>query len=227
MQFIVLIFLFLAIVFLFNLYVFSKEDFILFRKNVYPDKIYNLFFIILGIGLFGARLVYVIFHFQSQFLNPFIFILFPYFPGMSLSGGIAVGFLGLFLISKKQKLPAERLLDLFSLSTALVISLFFLLIGLELVIFLRNFVVWYFLLFLVFSGFYLSLFKKIKIADLESKPALIFLIFYSLTNLAVIFFTKADQLPFDKKEIPFHVLVFIITFFLFAKRQKLVNLLRR
>lgn len=102
--------------FLFLLYCFANDDFVLLRKNVSIEKVFNLAFLVLIAGLFSARLFYVILHFNKAFLNPLVFFLFPYFPGLSFIGGIIGGLLFLLFYAKKNKLPAGRLADLFTLA---------------------------------------------------------------------------------------------------------------
>jgi prolipoprotein diacylglyceryltransferase len=54
-----------------------------------------------------------------------VFLLFPYFPGLSLPGGIIGGILFVMLHNKRKKIPAGRILDFFALSflTALPVGL--------------------------------------------------------------------------------------------------------
>lgn len=112
--FFVLIFSFL--VFLFCLYAFSHDDFVLLRKNISKEHIFNITFIILFVGLFFARLFYTVFNPSLGFLNPLVFFLFPYFPGLSLSGGILGGLLFMIFYFQRQKLPFARMFDFFCLS---------------------------------------------------------------------------------------------------------------
>lgn len=103
-------------VFLFCLFVLSNDDFILFRKNISQERIFNVAFIILGIGLFSSRFLYIIFNFKFNYFNPLIFLAFPYFPGLSLFGGIIGGLAFLILYAKAKKVPFGRMLDIFALS---------------------------------------------------------------------------------------------------------------
>ncbi len=101
---------------LFTLYTVSNDDFILLRKHITVTKIFDIAFLTVIVGLFAARLFYVVFHFSPGFLNPLVFFLFPYFPGLSLSGGIIGGVILLIIYSFSGKLPAGRIFDIFSLS---------------------------------------------------------------------------------------------------------------
>ncbi len=112
-----LIFLSLSFIFfLFCLHVFGKDDFVLIRKNVSLESLFNLAFVSGGFALFFARLFFVLGHPNLKYLNPLVFFIFPYFPGLSLIGGIlgAVGYL--YIYARQQKYPFERILDIFSLS---------------------------------------------------------------------------------------------------------------
>src|SRR3989344_4407799 len=96
---------------LFTIYYLSRDDLILLRKDVTIEKVFNLAFIIFFGGLFFARLAYGILYSTKIFLNPLKFFLFPYFPGLSLTGGIAGGVLLLFLILRFKNLPIGRIFD--------------------------------------------------------------------------------------------------------------------
>lgn len=107
---------FCLLIFLFCLYSLSHEDFLLMRKNISTENVFNFaFIIILGSFLF-ARICYVVFNFKPSFLNPLVFFLFPYFPGFSLSGGVLGGIIFIFFFSEFKKMPTSRILDFFALS---------------------------------------------------------------------------------------------------------------
>lgn len=122
----VLFLLFHLFVFLFCLYVLSNDDTVLIRKNMTLEHTFNVAFFVVFAGLFFARLFYVFFHFSASFLNPLVFLLFPYFPGLSLAGGVIGASLFLFVYSKRKKLPAFRLFDFFAFSFFCALSLGFL-----------------------------------------------------------------------------------------------------
>lgn len=103
------------IVFLFCLHVLAKEDLIFVRKNITMEILFNVAFFTIGVGLLSARLVYVIEHFSLGFLNPLVFFLFPYFPGLSLAGGVG-GAMLFTLIYKAKKYPIGRIFDFFSMA---------------------------------------------------------------------------------------------------------------
>lgn len=101
---------------LFCLYHVSREDFTLMKRNVTTEDMFNVAFVTFFAGLFFARLTYVIFNFAPGFLNPLVFFLVPYFPGMSLTGGIIGGIAVLVFYCRRKKWPTKRIFDLVALS---------------------------------------------------------------------------------------------------------------
>lgn len=181
MNILTLIFAFCFLVFLFCLHVLARDDFVLIRKKISMERVFNLAFLTAGVGLFFARLVFVVSNFQPEFLNPLVFFLFPYFSGLSLSGGVVSGVLFLLLYSASKKMPKERLLDIFSLSFLLsfVVSLF-LFMAVEKTPFLsfKTLIpVSYGLFFLIF----LWAFVKTKLQD--ASIGILFLIVFSFISL--------------------------------------------
>lgn len=123
-----LFFLFLSfLTYLFVLHILSREDWVLMRKNVTLEQLFNIAILTCLVGLLFARIFYVFFNPSWKFLNILVFLLFPYFPGLSLSGGILGGLLFLLYYSKLKKFPFERVADL--LSIVLLMALPFGLLG--------------------------------------------------------------------------------------------------
>lgn len=116
MQFLILVLLFCFFIFLFALYLLTRDDFVFIRKDVSLEKVFNMAFTTFAASILGARILYVILNPSSNFFNPLVFLLFPYFPGLSLVGGVGGGVLFLVFLCKYQKLPMGRLLDFFSIS---------------------------------------------------------------------------------------------------------------
>jgi hypothetical protein len=116
MQYFLGILIISSIIFLFTLYVFCRDDFVLFRKNIDMEKIFNLAFFVMFGGLFFARLFYVGLYFKPLYLNPLAFFLFPYFPGLSLPGGLLGASLILIFLLQNKKYPEGRILDFFVIS---------------------------------------------------------------------------------------------------------------
>ena len=114
-----------SIVFLFVLYSLSRDDFVLLRRNVSLNTIFDSAFIVLLVGLFFSRLVYGLTHFSLSFFNPLVFFIIPYFPGITVSGFLLGSLLTLYLITKRRKLPLGKLFDLFALSLLPASSMYF------------------------------------------------------------------------------------------------------
>lgn len=117
MEFIVLSLFFCFFVFLFSLFLLSRDDFIFLKKEISLEKIFNLALISGIVALFSARFIFVLLNPSSLFINPLAFILFPYFPGLSLAGGILGGFIFLAIYTYRKKMPVGIILDFFSVST--------------------------------------------------------------------------------------------------------------
>lgn len=116
MQFILEISLVSLFVFLYSIFVFAKDDFILLRKNITLEQLFNISFVVYVLGFLFARFVYVIEHVSPRYLDPLVLFLFPYFPGLSISGGILIGITYLLLILNKKRLPFFRVFDIFTIS---------------------------------------------------------------------------------------------------------------
>ncbi len=114
------------IIFLFSLYVFSKDDFVLLRKNVTQNTIFDFAFLTGIVGLFFSRLVYVLSHFSPLFLNPLVFFVIPYFPGLSFAGLLLGGAATVYLLAIRKKVPVGRVFDIFSFALLITSTISFL-----------------------------------------------------------------------------------------------------
>ena len=184
MQFIFIILLIGLVLFLFRLYHLANDDYILIKKDVVLEDIFNSAFVCSLTALFFARTFYVLFNPHPVFFNPLGFLLFPYFPGLSLTGGVLGGILSILLYSKMKNFPSQRVFDFFTISFIFVLP--FGLIGYSLLshdITTGNTVklVMYSII-LIFSNIYLYP----KAGALEIKDgtlSMLFLVFFSLTSL--------------------------------------------
>ena len=111
-----------TLLFLFTVFQLSKDDFLFIRKGVLVENIFNTVFLTLPVALFSARFFYVFFHPSWKYLNPFIFFVIPYFPGLSIVGGMVGAWLFINAYTKNKKIPSARLLDMVSLSFLLALS---------------------------------------------------------------------------------------------------------
>lgn len=112
--------------YLFCVYAFGKDDFVLYKKNIGLEQIYNFIFVQIFVGLIFARVFYILFHPSVRFINPLVFLAFPYVPGLSLAGGIIGGILSILLIPRRKKAPKKRLIDLSAVAICITISIGFL-----------------------------------------------------------------------------------------------------
>jgi len=219
------IFLIIAafIIFLFLVFALSNDDFVLLRKNVSTEGLFNLAILTSFFGLFSARFLYVALNPNIKFLNPFVFFLFPYFPGLSLAGGVIGGsFFALFLASRN-KMPGVRVLDIFSISFLGSLVFVFFIKFLDLLIFERKFFLLDTLTFascLIFFSLVIYLFLRSKIKDGAS--SLFILIFFSILGIGVNAISKDPKLLFFLSKESFVLIpIFLFSIFVLFKKIKL------
>lgn len=115
MQFFIIILLFCLLVFLYIVYSLAKDDLVIIRKNVSIETLFNTAFLTAFSSLLFSRLIYILINPRPVFHTILGFILFPYFPGLSLSGALIGGLLFLYPYLNNKKMPQGRILDFFSL----------------------------------------------------------------------------------------------------------------
>lgn len=116
-MFLFVVFLVMGLIaFLFCLYSLSKEDTIFIRKNISLENLFNFSFLAIIVGVFFARLFYVIFNFSPGFFNPLVFSLFTYYPGLSFSGGLLAATIFLFFFGQRRRMPLGHLFDFFGVA---------------------------------------------------------------------------------------------------------------
>src|ERR1035437_4745678 len=133
MHFLIFVLIICFIIFLFSLYFLANGDLIIVRKDMPMDKVFNTAFLTAFVALFFARFFYVIFYPREVFFNPLGFLLFPYFYGLSLLGGVLGGSVFLTLYAGYQKLPVGRTFDFFAVAFLSILPIgilgFFILTG--------------------------------------------------------------------------------------------------
>lgn len=186
MQFLAFVLLISFFIFLFPVFLLSRDDIIFIRKDVTTERVFNIAFILFAVSILFARIFYVISNPNLDFLNPLVFFLFPYFPGLSLAGGAGGGILFLLILSKFKKLPSGRLFDIFSISA--MCSLPFGLLGYFLMsgenIFSARLIV-LFLIHVIGLIFFLKILlpKMLSGRFKDSTVGFLFLIFFSIVFL--------------------------------------------
>lgn len=123
MNFLFVVLLICFFIFLYVLYYYAKDDFIIVRKGIAIEKIFNLAFLTGIAALFFARLFYLFFNPSLELIKPLIFLAFPYVPGLSLFGAIIGGLIFLYAYTTYQKLPVGKISDLFTISFLTVLPL--------------------------------------------------------------------------------------------------------
>lgn len=116
MNFLILVIVLCFFISLYVVYLLSHDDFVILRNDVSMEKIFNASFIFAISGLFVSRLIYVIFHPSNIFHSILGFILFPYFPGLSMVGSVLGGFGLTYFYLRSKNLPVGRILDFFSIA---------------------------------------------------------------------------------------------------------------
>ena len=230
MQFLILVLLFCFFIFLFALYLLTRDDFVFIRKDVSLEKVFNMAFTTFAASILGARILYVILNPSSNFFNPLVFLLFPYFPGLSLVGGVGGGVLFLVFLCKYQKLPMGRLLDFFSISflSALPVGI----IGYILVSKQNLFTIWpislilvYIAVFFVFIKILLPLLLSGRLKD--GTIGLIFLTCFSIISLVGNFIGRVGNLlNLGLEELILVIVLYASTVFL-LRQEKLIGKIKK
>lgn len=192
MQFFFIVIIICFIIFLFSLYSYSHDDFILLRKDVSTENVFNYAFFGGVISLIFARIFYVLSNPDPAFLNPLVFLIFPYFPGLSFLGAVFGGCLFFLILLRRKKIPVARVLDFFSLSFLASMPVGF--IGYSILsgdrsYFLISQFFFYLLLSLVFVFIFIPRFKTDR---KDGVLGLIFLISVSLNYLIKNFLYKIE-----------------------------------
>lgn len=117
-----LILFFCLFIFLYVIYLLSKDDYVFMRKSIAIEQVFNITFISILCGLFFARLHFVFLHPSWKYLQPLVFIVFFYFPGLSLTGEILGFMLLAFLLAKRTKIPMGKVFDIFALAFSISYS---------------------------------------------------------------------------------------------------------
>jgi prolipoprotein diacylglyceryltransferase len=183
-------------IFLYCFFVFAKDDFLLLRKNITLEQLFNIIFVSFIVSIFGARFLYVLEHLSPVYLQPLVFLVFPYFPGLSVTGGIISASVIIWYIVRKKKFPLAHLFDIFSLcflASWFSGMLFFVLAELT----RRNFLFFYFsgsvLGFIIF-GFLVFSFTKNSLK--EGNTAFLSLSFFGYLVILVSMFERGKKAMF-------------------------------
>lgn len=232
MQFFILVIIICLFIFLYCVYLLANDDFIFLRRDVTMERLFNIIFIGGLISLFFARLFHGVFYAKEILANPFVFLLFPYFPGLSLLGavvgaGVFFGFLARF----KKGLPLGRMSDFFGV--AFLITLPIGILGYFMfsedsfpVIKAGSLIVVYLILFVIFLRFLLPQLLNGKFK--EGTITFLFLISFSVVSLISNAFSKINILDFLKNlENTILIVVLIASIALFIKQEGLLSKIKK
>lgn len=232
MDIISILLIFSLIAFLFSMYVLSNDDITLMRKNISLEHVFNISIIVFLISIFFSRLFYTAFHFTKGYLNPLVFFVVPYFPGLSLAGGVLGGLLCVAFTYQNRKLPTGRLFDFFSISFLFSISLsslvyFSILIVQKKAMLISLIIpVIYFLLFLVLAKGFLPLQKRGELKD--GTLGFMFLSSFSVISFLISLFKEKTRLiGFLSGEDLLLVLLLVIGISLMIKQERLLGKFRK
>lgn len=121
MQFFIFVLVICLVLFLYRIYHLANDDYVLLKKNITLEDIFNAVFVCSAVSLLFSRFFYVFMNPDPVFINPLGFLLFPYFPGLSITGAILGGALALFLFCRRKQIPRARVFDFFSISFVFVL----------------------------------------------------------------------------------------------------------
>lgn len=226
MYFILLLLFFCLFIFLFVSFILTKDDFVILRKNINQENIFDLCFSTTLIGLFFARLFFVFFNFKTLYLNPLVFFAFPYFPGFLVSGGVLGALIFIFIKSIFSKLPFERILDFFMLAflPSWSLGLFLNFIYAKKTILLLPVII-PLIIFGIFILF-LSIFQKNRFKD--GSIGFLSLILFSSISLIIQFLFKKDYILFvSKNEYCILIPILLFSVVMFLKQEKLLPLFKK
>lgn len=232
MQFFIFILLICLFIFLYCVYVLANDDFIFLRRDVVMEKLFNMIFLGSLVSLFTARLFYG-FSAKGIFANPLVFLLIPYFPGLSLLGGMVGAGVYLLFSMKRQgnSLPIGRICDFFSI--AFLISLPVGFIGYFMfseesvgAIRMGSQAAMYFILFIIFLKYFLPQLLNGKFK--EGTITFLFLICFSIVSLIANAFAKISILDYFKNfENIILILIFIASLVMLVRYESFLIKMRQ
>lgn len=107
--------LFCVLVSLFSLYSLVKNDFVLARKSILLQEIFDATFFCSLAFLFFGRIFYIFSNLQFSYFEPLRFFHLIKFPGINFLGGVIGFYLIVFVLFSRKKILG-RIFDIYSLS---------------------------------------------------------------------------------------------------------------
>lgn len=212
------------LVFLFTVYQLSKDDFLFLRRGITVDEVFDTVFLGLPVIFVAARLGYILFNPSWKYLNPLVFFILPYFPGLSLIGGIIGGWLFILLYTKRRKVPSQRLLDMMTLAFLFALSIGILLQGALLIPQNKVFAIEEAIRGIIGLAAYIILFMQfVKGKWIEGSMALFIIMIISLLTLLPLGFSWVIYHTISYISLGLTACVFLLAFVLFMKRQRFIS----
>lgn len=216
-------------VFLYSLYILTKDDYVLIRKSISMDQLFDFALSGIIIGFIFARILTIIFYSSTgnqDFIQQFFSLSGK---GQSLAGLVFGCVIAYYLIGKYRNLPLGRLFDFVSLAFLSSLP-----VGYLLTVFLvkKNEIVYFLALGVLYIGihiiFWRLLFPRIMNSRLKegSMSILFFLIFTSVSIIAsLIFEFSVSSIRFDIEDALLLGIFIICVLLLFRNERK--KILRR
>lgn len=211
--------IFCLLISLFMLYVLVRHDFVLARKSLLLQEIFDATFFSFLLFVFFGRIFYILASLQFSYFAPLRFFHILKFPGINFLGGLIGFYIIVFLFFFRKKV-LSRIFDIFSLALY-PIFIFALIVSSSKGVSLY-FDVLIFLLSLIFLGVSIYSYKNYTLKD--GSIALLFLCLTSVFTIVSEFSQNAENIFFFFN-IPqiLSILTFIISAGLLLAREGLIN----
>ena len=224
MQFFIIVLIVCLVLFLYRIYHLGNDDYVLIKKNISLEEIFNSVILVSLFSLLTSRIFYVVLNPLPAFHSPLGFLLFPYFPGLSATGAVVGGAGVLFVYSRYRKFPIGRIFDFFSISFLFVLPFgflgYFLLSGEVTVGALVKLVIFSVILF--FTNIYL--YPKASALEIKDGTiSMLFMIFFSLVSLLGAAIDHPGKNYFLTHRENFILLAFLITSVILFLKQEITG----
>jgi len=207
-----------TIVFLFTLFILSKDDFVLMRRNVSQRLLFDIACVSGVVGLFFARLVYVAMNPSIAYFNPLVFFIIPYFPGISTAGFLFGMCLSVYIFAVRKKLPIGKVFDIVALSLVASGEIYFLIQAvievarrqwLSFGVFAACFV----LLLIIYI-----LLRKLTLSNRTKDGSVTLIGLASLCSIVALSQLSVERFHSFPKELPYFLILLLILFISFVVR---------
>lgn len=105
----------ILIISFFSLYILSRHDFVLIRKNVSVNQVFDLSFLSIIVAFFIGRIFFIINDERRELFNPIAFFHVLRYPGVSVFGFFVGGAISIWFLFRKTK-ALHRVYDIFTIS---------------------------------------------------------------------------------------------------------------